>query len=158
MITGGFYSIQTMRDFLGDDLGMIPIPDFSADAPITGGGIGGPGVAFMISNYSQVKDAAVNFVKFLESEAELITRAKAGEGHLVNLANINSAEIFTDPFEVQQQDWAVLPSTIFWPDNVLPAELTSEIKAQSELAWVGSIDAATFAAAIDAKRDELLNA
>jgi raffinose/stachyose/melibiose transport system substrate-binding protein len=157
MITGGFYNIDTMREFLGDDLGMIPIPDFSADAPITGGGIGGPGVAFIVSNYSQVKDAAISFVKFLESEEELLNRANSGEGHLVNLANINATEIYDDPFKVQQQDWAVLPSTIFWPDNVLPAELTTEIKAQSELAWVGSIDAAEFAAAVDAKRDDLLN-
>lgn len=157
MITGLFFSIETMREFLGDDLGMIPIPDFSADAPITGGGIGGPGVALIVSNYSQVKDAAISFVKFLMSEQELLNRANSGEGHLVNLANIDAAEIYDDPFMVQQQEWAVQPSTIFWPDNVLPAELTTEIKAQSELAWVGSIDAAEFAAAVDAKRDELLN-
>jgi raffinose/stachyose/melibiose transport system substrate-binding protein len=55
-----------------------------------------------------------------------------------------------------QQEWAVEPSTIFWPDNIFPAELTTEIKAQSQLAWTGEITAEEFMARADAKRDELL--
>jgi raffinose/stachyose/melibiose transport system substrate-binding protein len=157
MITGGFAAIDNMREFLGDDLGMIKIPDFSADAPITSGGIGGPGVALIVSNYSQKKEAAVAFVKFIMSPDELLNRANSGEGHLINLAGVNAAEIYDDPYKIAQQEWAVEPSTIFWPDNVLPAELTTEIKAQSEVAWTGGIDAAEFAAKVDAKRDEILN-
>ncbi len=156
MMTGGFGSIDNLREFFGDNLGMIKMPDYSADAPITGGGIGGPGVAFIVSNYSENKEAAVALVKFLESPAELTLRAESGEGHLVNLAGINAAEIYDDPFKISQQEWAVEPSTIFWPDNILPAELTTEIKAQSQLAWTGEISAEEFMQRADAKRDELL--
>jgi raffinose/stachyose/melibiose transport system substrate-binding protein len=67
MTSGGFGSIDNAREFFGDDLGMVKMPDYSADAPITGGGIGGPGVAFIVSNYSANKEAAVELVKFLES-------------------------------------------------------------------------------------------
>jgi raffinose/stachyose/melibiose transport system substrate-binding protein len=157
MITGGFGTIDNAREFFGDDLGMVRIPDYSADAPIIHGGIGGPGVAFIVSNYCEHKDAAVELVKFLMSNDELINRAESGEGHLVNLADVNAEALYDDPLKVQQQEWAVEPSTIFWPDNVLPAELTTEIKAQSQLAWTGEIEAQEFMARIDAKRDDLLS-
>jgi raffinose/stachyose/melibiose transport system substrate-binding protein len=156
MTTGGFGSIDNAREFFGDNLGMIKMPDYSAEAPITGGGIGGPGVAFIVSNYSSNKEAAVALVKFLESPEELTLRAESGEGHLVNLAGINAADFYDDPFKVSQQEWAVEPSTIFWPDNIFPAELTTEIKAQSQLAWTGEISAEEFMQRADAKRDELL--
>lgn len=156
MTTGGFGTIDNAREFLGDDLGMVKIPNFSPDAAITGGGIGGPGVAFIVSNYCEHKQEAVDLVKFLMSPEELQQRAASGEGHLINLANIDAAALYDDPMKISQQEWAVEPSTIFWPDNVLPAELTTEIKAQSQLAWTGDIDAAEFMARIDAKRDELL--
>lgn len=157
MTTGGFGTIDNAREFFGDNLGMVNMPDHSADAPITGGGIGGPGVAFIVSNYSENKEAAVELVKFLESPEELIRRAESGEGHLVNLVDVNAEEIYDDPFKVSQQEWAVEPSTIFWPDNIFPAELTTEIKAQSQLAWTGEISAEEFMARADAKRDEILN-
>lgn len=156
MTTGGFGSIDDFREFFGDNLGMIKFPDYSADAPITHGGIGGPGVAFIVSNYSKNKEAAVALVKWLESPAELTLRAESGEGHLVNLAGFDASALYDDPYKVLQQEYAVEPSTIFWPDNILPAELTTEIKAQSQLAWTGEISAEEFMQKADAKRDELL--
>ena len=157
MTTGLFGSIDSLRDFFGDDLGMTKLPDYSADAPLTGGGIGGHGVAFIVSNYSENKEAAVELVKFLESPEELRRRAESGEGHLVNLADIDAEEYYVDPMKISQQDWAVEPSTIFWPDNIFPAELTTEIKAQSQLAWTGEISAEEFMERADAMRDEVLN-
>ncbi|MCC6315123.1 MAG: hypothetical protein IT337_14060, partial [Thermomicrobiales bacterium] len=53
-------------------------------------------------------------------------------------------------------EWANEPSTIFWNDNVYPSELTTEIKAQAQLAWTGQISAEEFMTKADAKRDELL--
>lgn len=156
MTTGGAWTIDDGRAFFGEDFGMIGMPDYSADAPITGGGIGGPGAAFLVSNYCEHKKEAYDFVRFLMSPEELVTRAGAGEGQLINLKDFDATELYDDPLMVQQQEWALRPSTIFWPDNILPAELTTEIKAQSQLAWTGEIDAQTFMERIDAKRDELL--
>ena len=156
MMTGGFGTIDNAREVFGDNLGMARMPDYSADAPITGGGIGGPGVAFIVSNYSANIDAAYTLVKFLESPEELTLRAESGEGHLVNLVGVDATALYDDPFKVSQQEWSVEPSTIFWPDNIFPAELTTEIKAQSQLAWTGEISAEEFMGLVDAKRDELL--
>ena len=45
--TAGFWAITSLREALGDKLGMVKMPNFSADAPIQDGGIGGVGNAFM---------------------------------------------------------------------------------------------------------------
>jgi len=156
MTTGLFGSVDNMRGFFGEDLGMVKLPNFSADAPLLDGGIGGTGVAFIVSNYDPHVEEAVAFVKFLMSPEELELRAASGEGHLVNLAGIDASALYDDPFKITQQEWANEPSTIFWPDNILNAELTTEIKAQSQLAWTSEISAEEFASRVDAKRDEVL--
>jgi raffinose/stachyose/melibiose transport system substrate-binding protein len=155
MTTGGFWVIDATLEALGDKLGMIKMPNFSPEAPIQDGGIGGAGTAFIVSNYSQVKDEAVSFIKFLMSKEEQTLKAESGEGSLLNVTDVDTAPYY-EPLKQIQQEWANEPSTIFWLDNLYPVELTNEIKAQSQLAWTGQISAEDFLAAIDAKRDELL--
>jgi raffinose/stachyose/melibiose transport system substrate-binding protein len=157
LITSGFWSLADSRNALGDNLGMIKIPNFSADAPVKDGGIGGAGTAFIVSNYSQHKQEAVNFVKHLMSKEEQEQKAASGEGgSLLNVTDVDASQFYNDPLTDIQQEWANQPSTIFWLDNLYPADLTAEIKAQSQLAWTGQITAEQFLAAADAKRDELM--
>ncbi|MCC6315336.1 MAG: extracellular solute-binding protein, partial [Thermomicrobiales bacterium] len=156
MTTAGSWIIGDAFTALGDQLGMIKYPDFIESAPITHGGIGGAGNAFIVSNYSQHKDETVAFIKFLMSKEEQKMKVASGEGALSNVTDVDFATIFTDPFKITQQAWANEPSTIFWNDNVYPAELTTEIAAQAQLAWTGQISAEEFMSRIDAKRDELL--
>jgi raffinose/stachyose/melibiose transport system substrate-binding protein len=135
---------------------MVKMPNFGPDAPVQDGGIGGIGNAFLVSNYSAVKDEAVAFIKFLMSKEEQELKAKSGQGRLINVTDIDAAALYADPLTNTQQEWATEPSTIFWIDNVFPADLTTELKAQSQLAWTGEISADEFMARVDAKRDELL--
>jgi raffinose/stachyose/melibiose transport system substrate-binding protein len=159
MTTGGFWVIGDARDALGDKLGMIKMPNFSPEAPIQDGGIGGAGTAFVVSNYSQVKEQAVNFIKFLMSKEEQEQKAASGESSsLLNVTDVNATEFYDDPLTDLQQEWANEPSTVFWLDNLYPVDLTNEIKAQSQLAWTGQISAEEFLSKADAKRDELLGA
>jgi raffinose/stachyose/melibiose transport system substrate-binding protein len=156
MTTAGFWIISEGRDALGDSLGMIKMPNYSPEAPIKDGGIGGAGIAYIVSNYSQHKDEAVAFIKYLMSKEEQALNAQSGEGSLLNVTDVDTSKYYTDPFKQTQQEWANEPSTIFWLDNLYPADLTNEILAQSQLAWTGQISAADFLAKIDAKRNELL--
>ena len=157
MTTAGYWIVGTAYKALGENLGMVKMPNFSADAPIQNGGIGGAGTAFIVSNYSQVKDEAVAFIKHLMSKEEQELKASSGEGlSLLNVTDVDAGKYYKDPFTPIQQKWANEPSTIFWLDNLYPAELTSEILAQAQLAWTGQLSAEDFLAKIDAKRDELL--
>ena len=156
MSTAGFWAIAPLRDGLGDKLGMVKMPNFGPEAPVQDGGIGGIGNAFMVSNYSAVKDEAVAFIKFLMSKEEQELKAKSGQGRLINVTDVDATALYADPLTNTQQQWATEASTIFWIDNVFPADLTTELKAQSQLAWTSEISADEFLARADAKRDELL--
>jgi len=156
MTTAGFWAIAPLREGLGDKLGMVKMPNFSPDAPIQDGGIGGIGNAFMVSNYSDVKDEAVAFIKFLMTKEEQELKAKSGQGRLINVTDVDATSLYSDPLTNTQQQWATEPSTVFWIDNALPADLTTEMKAQSQLAWTSGISADEFLTRADAKRDELL--
>jgi ABC-type glycerol-3-phosphate transport system substrate-binding protein len=158
-MTSATFSILTdAREALGENLGMVKIPDYSTEAPLKSGGIGGAGTALIVSNYSEVKEQAVNFIKHLMSKEEQELKAASGEGSLLNVTDVDTSQYYTDPFKQIQQEWANEPSTVFWLDNLYPVDLTNEIKAQSQLAWTGQISAEEFLAKADAKRDELLGA
>src|SRR3954468_13844346 len=62
LTTATFSILTDAREALGENLGMVKIPDYSAEAPLKSGGIGGAGTALVISNYSEVKEQAVNFI------------------------------------------------------------------------------------------------
>jgi raffinose/stachyose/melibiose transport system substrate-binding protein len=156
MTTAGFTILSDAREAMGENLGMVKLPDFSADAPLKSGGIGGAGTALIVSNYSAVKEQAVNFLKHLMSKEEQALKAESGEGTLLNVTDVDTSQYYTDPLKQIQQEWANEPSTVFWLDNLYPVDLTNEIKAQSQLAWTGQISAEEFLAKADAKRDELL--
>jgi raffinose/stachyose/melibiose transport system substrate-binding protein len=156
LTTAGFTILSDAREAMGENLGMVKLPDFSADAPLKSGGIGGAGTALIVSNYSAVKEQAVNFLKHLMSKEEQALKAESGEGTLLNVTDVDTSQYYTDPLKQIQQEWANEPSTVFWLDNLYPVDLTNEIKAQSQLAWTGQISAEEFLAKADAKRDELL--
>jgi raffinose/stachyose/melibiose transport system substrate-binding protein len=80
MTTATFSVISNAREALGDNLGMIKLPNISPEAPLQDGGIGGAGIAFIVSNYSEAKDEAVAFIKFLMSPEEQTLKAESGEG------------------------------------------------------------------------------
>src|SRR5262249_33048708 len=138
-----------------DKLGMVKMPNFSPDAPLQNGGIGGTGNAFIVSNYSQMKQEAVDFIKFLMSKEEQAFKAESGEGRLINVTDVDTAKYYS-PMKQTQQKWGIEPSTVFWLDNLYPPDLTSELTAQAQLAWTGQLSATEFLAKADAKRDELL--
>jgi raffinose/stachyose/melibiose transport system substrate-binding protein len=156
MTTGGFWVISSLREGLGDKLGMVQMPNFGPEAPLQNGGIGGIGNAMVVSNYSQHKDEAMAFIKFLMSKEEQTLKAESGEGRLINVTDVDAAKYYDDSLKQTQQQWATEPTTVFWLDNLYPADLTTEITAESQLAWTGQISAKDFLAKIDAKRDELL--
>ncbi|QBD83431.1 extracellular solute-binding protein [Ktedonosporobacter rubrisoli] len=156
MTISGPWPFYDMRKALGDDLGLHKLPDYSEKVSLRNTGIGGAGTALIVSNYSKHKAEAVKFIKFLLSQPEQTQQAVANTGTLLNVTDVDFATVYKDPLRVQQQQWGLEPSTMFWPDNVYPAELTNELRAQAQLAWTGKITPQQFMSRLDAKRDEIL--
>ncbi len=152
----GFWIISDARSALGDALGMAKMPNYSDDAPIKNGGVGNVGSAFVVSNYSQHKQEAVEFIKFLMSKEEQEQKAKDSTNNLVNVKDVDPDKLYKDPLLALQYRWGIEPNVIPWPDNLLPAELTAEEVAQAQLVWTGKLSPKDFMGKLDKKRDELL--
>jgi raffinose/stachyose/melibiose transport system substrate-binding protein len=157
MITSGAWFIRDARVALGDKLGMVKIPDFNADVTIKDAGVGGPGTVYVVSNYSEKKDAAIALIKHLVSKEEQEKRATANEGALINVNDVDYTTLYNEPLRLQQQQWVSDPAhVIFWPDNVYPFELITEIIQRAQTAWTGDSSPEEFMKQLDQKRDELL--
>jgi raffinose/stachyose/melibiose transport system substrate-binding protein len=151
-------NIEDARKALKDDLGMCFLPNYDENVSIRDTGIGGTGAALIVSNYSKNKENALKLVKFLTSKEEETIQAQVNPATLINATDVDVSKIYTDPLKIQQQQWVLDPKAIFWPDNVFPAELTSELAAQAQLVWTGKMTAVQFMKLLDGKRDALLAA
>jgi len=156
MTVGANADILNFSKEMGDNVGFMKIPDFSEDVKIHDGGPGGVGAAFVVTNYSEHKKETADFVKFLMSKEEQINKIKSGEARITVVNDVDVNEYVSDPLVKTMQDMANEPSTIFWPDNVYPAELTSEMMSLQSLVSSGKMTAEEFMKKIDQKRDSLL--
>lgn len=156
MTVGANADILNFSKEMGDKVGFMKIPDFSEDVKIHDGGPGGVGAAFVVTNYSEHKKETADFVKFLMSKEEQINKIKSGEARITVVNDVDVNEYVSDPLVKTMQDMANEPSTIFWPDNVYPAELTSEMMSLQSLVSSGKMTAEEFMKKIDQKRDSLL--
>ena len=82
----------------------------TAPRPLKSGGIGGAGTALIVSNYSEVKEQAVNFIKHLMSKEEQELKAASGEGSLLNVTDVDTSQYYTDPFKQIQQVGRMSPA------------------------------------------------
>ncbi|GGD96763.1 ABC transporter substrate-binding protein [Paenibacillus nasutitermitis] len=156
MVPGGNWDIPNARKILKDDLGMIKVPDFSEDVKVHNGGVGGAGAAYIVPNYSNHKQEAIDFVKFLNSKEEQENRFKAGETSLTIVKDVDITQYTDEPLILQMQQWSNEPTTMFWPDNIYPPELGSEMNTLQTLVFAGKMSAAEYMERLDAKRDDLL--
>ncbi|BBH22346.1 sugar ABC transporter substrate-binding protein [Paenibacillus baekrokdamisoli] len=155
LIFSGFKGIKDARAALGDNLGMIKIPDFSESALIHDGGVGGSGGDFVVSKYAKHPAETVKFILFLLSKEEQAARFEEGY-NMINIKGIDAKSLSKDPLIVQQQEWANEPSTIFWPDNIYPSELSSYINSLNSLVVKDQLSADDFLSKLDQKRNEIL--
>lgn len=153
LLSGGT-NATSMRDALDDDAVMVKQPNISKDAAVRDTGIGGPGGALVVSSYAKDKDEAVELVKHLVQPEEQERRARAGESVYPNVAGLDPAELYKDPLDRKQYEWAN-QDIVYYSDNVWPTALVDEYLAQAQLAWTGKIDTDEMLQRLDGKRDEL---
>lgn len=156
MADSGYWGIADARKALGDDLGMMKMPDFAKDVPIKDGGVGGTGGSFIVTNYSKHKEESVKFLTFLNSKEEQVNRLESGEGSLTHHKDVDISAYTDEQLLIQNQEWANEDSTIFWPDNIFPSELTDEIWNLFPVAFTGQLSAKDFMEKLDKKRDDIL--
>jgi len=148
--------IPELRKTFGDNLVMTTLPDISSTAPVKNSGIGGGGGALVVSNYSKNKDASLEFIKYLVSEDEQKKRLENGElTPIPNIVGLDPTTINKDPL-YQEQYRLSNAETIYWPDNIWPTALVSELLAQAQLTWGGKLSPQDFLTRLDKKRDQIV--
>ena len=116
-IQGGWFNKDAYAA-LGDDLDNFPIPTLS-EAPHAGGIAGGPNVSVAITNYSQHKDEAVTFLKFLLQPEILDLYVQVGQVEASNHKNANP-DVIENPLLRNQAEWLQTRETIYPFDNIMP--------------------------------------
>lgn len=116
-IQGGWFNKDAYAG-LGDDIDNFPIPTL-ADAPHAGAIAGGPNVSVGITNYSQHKDAAVTFLKFLLQPEILDLYVQVGQVEPSNHKDANP-DVIENPLLRNQAEWIQNRETIYPFDNIMP--------------------------------------
>jgi raffinose/stachyose/melibiose transport system substrate-binding protein len=116
-IQGGWFNKDAYAG-LGDDIGNFPIPTL-AGAPHAGAVAGGPNVSVAITNYSQQKDAAVTFLKFLLQPEILDLYVEVGQVEASNHKQANP-DVIKNPLLKTQAEWLQSRETIYPFDNIMP--------------------------------------
>ncbi len=155
-VVEGAWAIPDLRKTLGDNVVMSPLPNIGPSVSVKDTGIGGPGGAIVVTNYSKNKEQAVELIKHLVSADEQKRRVESGEATPIpNAVGLDPTTIYSDPLYQQQYRW-VNDKFVFYADNIWPTELVDEFLAQAQLAWGGKISAQELLARADQKRDELV--
>jgi raffinose/stachyose/melibiose transport system substrate-binding protein len=117
LIQGGWFN-KAAVEALGEKVGNFPIPTL-ADAPHAGAIAGGPNVSLGITNYSEHKPEAVEFLKFLLRPKILDLYVSAGQ---VEPSNHEDADlsVIQNPLLRNQAEWLQTRETIYPFDNIMP--------------------------------------
>lgn len=116
-IQGGWFNRDAYAG-LSDDVDNFPIPTL-ADAPHAGAVAGGPNVSVAITNYSQKKEAAVTFLKFLLQPEIIDLYVQLSQEEPSNHKNANP-EVIENPLLRKQAEWLQTRETIYPFDNIMP--------------------------------------
>ena len=116
-IQGGWFNKDAYAG-LGESITNFPIPTL-ADAPHAGAIAGGPNVSVAVTNYSQKKDAAVTFLKFLLQPEILDLYVQVGQVEASNHKNANP-DVIENPLLRNQAQWLQERETIYPFDNIMP--------------------------------------
>jgi raffinose/stachyose/melibiose transport system substrate-binding protein len=116
-IQGGWFNKQAVAGF-GDKVGNFPIPTLKG-APHAGAIAGGPNVSMAITNYSQKKDAAVTFLKFMLRPEIIDLYVAAGQVEPSNHKDAN-LDVIKNPLLRNQAEWLKKRETIYPFDNIMP--------------------------------------
>lgn len=117
LIQGGWFNKEAVAG-LGEKVGNFPIPTL-AEAPHAGAVAGGPNVSVAITNYSQRKEQAVEFLKFLLRPEIIDLYVQVGQ---VEPSNHKDADVsvIENPLLRNQAEWLKERETIYPFDNIMP--------------------------------------
>lgn len=135
-IQGGWAN-KDLSNIFGDNVGLFPIPTL-AGSQAPGLVAGGPNIALAVSNYSQHKQEAVTFIKFLirPEILDLYTALNQTEG-----SNHLQADpsVIQNPLLKTQAELLLTNPTVYPFDNIMPGEINSMMYRLNAAVFIGQM-------------------
>jgi ABC-type glycerol-3-phosphate transport system substrate-binding protein len=145
---------DTIKSMGEENIGIIKPPEFSPDAKIKNGIIGGPGQALLVSKSSKNPEMAVKLASFLCSKAEVLEMQKFQP--TVPLRNdITPDELGLKPGTIALTIFKWSPDYLYWPDNLIMPGVVQTLYDNLPLVLVGKMTPMELALKLDNKVAEV---
>ncbi len=135
-IQGGWAN-RDINNVFGDNAGLFPIPTLEGSV-YPGGIAGGPNIALAVMNYSQHKEEAVQFIKFLVRPDILDLYVSINQTEPSN--NLQSdPSVIQNPLLQAQAEQLQSGRTIYPFDNIMPGEINSMFYRLNAAVFIGQM-------------------
>ncbi|MBK8019935.1 MAG: extracellular solute-binding protein [Chloroflexi bacterium] len=151
-IQGGWANKDLVNIF-GDNIGLFPIPAL-ADSVFPGGIAGGPNISLAVSNYSQVKEEAITFIKFLMRPDILDLYVALNQTEPSNHLQADTS-VLQNPLLQAQADQLLGGKTIYPFDNIMPGEINSMFYRLNAAVFIGQMSSQDAANELQAAYDAM---
>ena len=150
IVPGGTWGFADVIENMGEKFGIIKPPDVSDKVLIKDAAMGGTGDVFIVANYTQNADMAVEFLHFLSSKEESLEWFKISKSIPIR-KDITPDELgwSNDPLMSKVLDWS--KNTVYWVDNSIDSEAMNELATIASLVLTGKMTPKQAAEKMDAK-------
>jgi raffinose/stachyose/melibiose transport system substrate-binding protein len=135
-IQGGWAN-KDLNNVFGDNVGLFAIPTL-ADSPSPGLIAGGPNIALAVSNYSQHKEEAITFIKFLMRPEILDLYTELNQTEASNHLEADPTVIQNPLLQTQAEQLLTNP-TVYPFDNIMPGEINSMFYRLNAAVFIGQL-------------------
>ncbi len=135
-IQGGWAN-RDIYDVFGENTGLFPIPTL-AGSVYPGGIAGGPNIALSVMNYSQHKEEAVKFIKFMVSPEILDMYVEINQTEPSNHLQADPT-VIQNPLLQAQAEQLLSGLTIYPFDNIMPGEINAMFYRLNAAVFIGQM-------------------
>ena len=153
LIQGGWFNRPAVES-MGENVGNFPIPTL-AGAPHAGSVAGGPNVSLAVTNYSDQKEAAVTFLKFMLRPEILDLYVQVGQEEASNHKDADVG-VIENPLLRNQAEWLKERETIYPFDNIMPQAINDLFYRTNASVFTGRVSAQEAADALQREYAEIL--
>jgi raffinose/stachyose/melibiose transport system substrate-binding protein len=153
-IQGGWAN-RDIFEVMNDNVGVFPIPTL-ADSVYPGGIAGGPNVAIGLLNYSDHKEEAITFLKFLLRPEIIDLYVQLGQTEPSNHLEADTS-VIQNPLLQSQAEFLKSGLTIYPFDNIMPQEINDLFYRLNAAVYTGRMSPQEAADELQATYQNMMN-
>lgn len=153
LVTGNWGIADAAKAIGDDNVGILPVPQFSPDAKYTAVGIGGTGQSLAIANYTENPDLAIKLCSFINNKENTLSIVKV-LSKIPLRKDITPAEMGWEGKPVYEKALKMSNSILYWTDNTQVPDVMNEYYKVGTLVTTGKVTPEKAAELLDKKAAE----